>query len=176
MILGVSASIAAYKACDLIRELRKKNITVIPVLSKDAHHFVTPLTIQTLAGSTVRQEFFGVQDHSGPVHLDILKEAKLILLAPATADLIARVSMGLADDLLSCMVLAAECPVIVAPAMNGNMYKNAVTQEHVARLKARKFTFVGPVEGDLACGECARGHIASTEEIVKTAGKSLGLW
>lgn len=174
VIVGVSASIAAYRSCDLILEMRKRSWRVVPVLSRDAHHFITPLTLQALAGSEVYQNFFEPEGRGKPVHIDLVNAANAMVLAPASADLIARVSLGLADDLLSCMVLAAGCPVVVAPAMNERMYANPVTREHIARLKARGFTIVEPVEGRLVCGEFAKGHIAPNEEIMKAVSKILG--
>src|SRR5688572_16314055 len=127
VVLGVSGSIAAYRACDLILDLKKDGVKVVPVLSKDAHHFVTPLTLQSLAASEVVENFFSLEGRIKPVHIELAKAADLIVIAPASADIIARMSLGLADDVLSCTVLAAVSPVLVVPAMNDKMYENPAT-------------------------------------------------
>jgi phosphopantothenoylcysteine decarboxylase/phosphopantothenate--cysteine ligase len=175
VVLGVSASIAAYAACDLILDLKKEGVRVIPVLSKDAHHFVTPLALQSLAGHEVVQDFFSLEGRTKPVHIELAKAADLIVIAPASADIIARISLGLADDVLSCTVLAATSPVIVVPAMNDKMYENPATQEHLGRLRKRGFTIVDPVVGDLVCSDNAMGHIASNDVILGHIRKQLGL-
>jgi phosphopantothenoylcysteine decarboxylase/phosphopantothenate--cysteine ligase len=164
--IGISASIAAFRMCDLILTLRKRGFKIIPIFSKDAHHFVTPLTIQTLAKTQVYQDMFYAADSEKPVHIDIAGSSDIIVLAPATADLIAKISLGLAGDLLSCTVLSASCPVIVVPAMNDIMYNNPATQENIAKLKKRGFKFVGPIEGDLTCDKRAFGHIADNETVI----------
>lgn len=168
VVLGISASISAYTACDLIRELRAKGVKVMPVLSRDAHHFVTPLAVQSVANHTVYQDFFSVPGRTTPVHIELAKAADVIVVSPASADVIARLSLGLADDILTCAVLASEAPVIIAPAMNDKMWANPVTQEHVGRLTKRGFEFVGPVVGELVCVGQAMGHIAENSMIVKS--------
>ena len=173
VVLGISASIAAFRMCDLILELKAKGLRVLPVLSKDAHHFVAPLTVQSLAAEPVYQDFFSVEGRYKPVHIELARAADCIVLSPASADLIARVSLGLADDLLSCTVLASGCPVVVVPAMNDKMYENAATQEHVGRLKKRGFDVIEPVEGRLVCTDFAMGHIASNEVILKRILKAV---
>lgn len=166
VLLGITGSVAAFRMCDLILDLKKNGIRVVPVLSRDAHHFVAPLTLQSLAGSQVYTEFFSLEGRPKPVHIELAKEADLIVVSPATADIIARMSLGLADDLLSCTVLAAQCKIMVVPAMNDKMYQNPVTQEHLVRLGQRGFVIIGPVKGDLVCGDVAPGHIASNEMIL----------
>lgn len=165
VLLGISGSIAAFRMCDLILELKKKGIRVIPVLSKDAHHFVTPLTLQSLAASEVYADFFSTGTRLKPVHIELAKQADLIVVSPASADIIARLSLGLADDLLSCTVLASLSPVMVVPAMNEKMYENPATQENIGRLRKRGFVILDPVKGDLVCSDNAMGHIASNEAI-----------
>jgi phosphopantothenoylcysteine decarboxylase/phosphopantothenate--cysteine ligase len=175
VVLGVSASIAAYTVCDLILELKKEGVRVIPVLSKDAHHFITPLALQSLAGHEVVQDFFSLEGRTKPVHIELAKAADVIVIAPASADILARISLGLADDALSCTVLAAVSPVIVVPAMNDKMYENPATQEHLARLRKRGYAIVEPVVGDLVCTDNAMGHIAPKEVILGEIQKALGL-
>lgn len=174
VLLGISGSIAAYRMCDLILDLREEGIRVVPVFSRDAHHFVTPLMIQSLASEEVYGDMFLVPGRVKPVHIELAKAADLILLAPATADIIARSSLGLADDLLSATVLAASSPVIFAPAMNDRMYANPATQEHIERLKKRGYRFIEPIVGKLVCSDRACGHIADNAVILKTVLASLG--
>ena len=167
VVLGITASVAAYRVCDLILELREKGIGVIPVLSKDAHHFVTPLLVQSLAGHEVYQDLFSLPGRVKPVHIELAREADCIVVAPASADVIARMSLGLADDLLTCVVLAAACPLIVAPAMNDKMYENPLTQEHLGRLRKRGALIIEPVVGKLVCSDRALGHIAPNDVILR---------
>ena len=169
VLLGVTASIAAYKACDIAGSLRKAGYEVIPVLTKDACHFVTPLSLQTIARSPVvlHDDFFSPSAKTMPGHVRLADECDLILIAPATADVIAKLACGIADDVLTCTVLSTKAPVLIAPAMNDKMYLNPITQENIARLKKHGFLFIPPIEGDLACGTRAIGHIADCDTIVK---------
>jgi len=166
VVLGVSASIAAYTACDLVRELRAKDLKVIPVLTRDAHHFVTPLSLESVANHEVYQNFFQVEGRPKPIHIELAKQADVIAIAPASADVIARLSLGLADDILTCAVLATEAAIVIAPAMNGKMYSHPATREHVERLKGRGVVFVDPIVGELVCTGQAMGHIAEQSTIV----------
>ena len=167
VVLGVSASIAAYTACDLTRELRLKGLKVIPVLSRDAHHFVTPLSLGSVANHEVYQDFFQVQGRLKPIHIELAKTADVLLVAPATADILAKLSLGLADDIITCAALATEAPIIIAPAMNDKMLAHPATQEHLARLQKRGVQIIDPVVGELVCTGQAMGHIAPVETIVK---------
>jgi len=137
ILLGVTASISAYKVCDLITDLRAKNLSVTAVMTRDAHHFVTPLVLESFTANDVIEDFFSVKGRTKPIHIALAQKSDLILIAPATADIIAKLSYGLADDVLSCTVLATEAPVVIVPAMNEKMYRNAATQENIARLKKR---------------------------------------
>lgn len=168
ILVGVSASIAAYTACDLITDLRKKGFGVRVVMTKDAHHFITPLTLQSMAGSEVVQDFFQTEGRVKPVHIELAKQSDLILISPASADIIAKLAHGLADDVLTCTVLASEAPVVVVPAMNTKMYENKITQENIQKLKARDFKFVDPIDGHLVCSDQGMGHIAENSSILKT--------
>ena len=167
IVLGISASISAYRMCDLILDLKREGIKVIPVLSKDAHHFVTPLAIQSVAAHEVYSDFFSLEGRIKPVHVELAKAADLIVVSPASADVIARLSLGLANDILTCTVLASDAPLLIAPAMNDKMYGNPATQENIERLKKRGAIFIPPVVGDLVCSDNAMGHIADNAVILK---------
>ena len=171
ILLGVTASIAAYQSPDLIKELKKEGWDVTVVLTRDAAHFVTPLTLQTFSGREVVTDFFS--PHSKPVHIELAQNSDLILVAPATADVIGKIAHGLADDVLTCTILASEAPVLVAPAMNDKMLNNAFTQENLARLRKNGFEIIEPVKGPLACGYEADGHIADNAAILKQVRASL---
>ena len=167
ILLGVSASIAAYTACDLITELRSSGFAVTVVMTKDAHHFITPLTLQSFAGSEVIQDFFSVPGRLKPVHIELAKQSDLILVSPATADIIAKLSHGFADDVLSCTVLASEAKLVVVPAMNEKMYQNKFTQENIKRLQSNGAVIVPPIHGHLVCSDQGMGHIAENKTILK---------
>ena len=167
IVLGITGSIAAYRMCDLILDLREKGVEVIPVLTKDAQHFITPLTVQSLAAHEVYTDFFSLPGRTQPVHIELAKAADLIVVSPASADILARMRMGLADTLLSCTLLAAQSPILVAPAMNDKMYQHPATQENLSILKERGVQVLPPVKGKLVCSDLAMGHIAPNEEILK---------
>lgn len=173
--LGVTASIAAYRACDIIKDLKKEGFAVTVAMSEDAKHFITPLSLQTFSQKPVVEGFFGLLTNERPVHIGLAKNSDLILIAPATADIIAKLAYGFADDIISCTVLSARCPILVAPAMNEKMWLNPVTQENVARLKKQGVVIVGPIKGQLACGDCAIGHLAEIPSIVDAVKKALKL-
>ncbi len=167
ILLGVSASIAAYKACDLITELRDAGYAVRVAMTKDAHHFITALTLQSFAGQDVVEDFFSVPGRVKPVHIELAKASDLILIAPASADIIAKLAHGLADDVLCCTVLASEAPLIVVPAMNEKMYKNKFTQENLKRLKDNGAKIIEPIHGHLVCMDEGFGHIAENKTILE---------
>ena len=169
ILLGVTASIAAYKACDLITELREAGYSVRAVMSKDAHHFVTPLSLQSMSGKEVVEDFFSLAGRVKPVHIELAKEADLILIAPASADILAKLAHGMADDVLLCTALASKAPILVAPAMNENMFYNKFTQENLKRLKANGVKVVPPIKGHLVCMDQGMGHLAEISDIVKAA-------
>ena len=173
ILLGISASISAYTACDLITELRADGFSVTVVMTKDAHHFVTALTLQSLAGSEVVEDFFSVPGRLKPVHIELAKHSDLILVSPATADIIAKLAHGFADDVLSCTVLASDAPLVIAPAMNTKMYENKFTQENIKRLKKSGATFVSPIRGHLVCSDEGIGHIAENKTILQTVRRCL---
>ena len=166
LLLGVSASISAYRACDLITELRQAGFAVTVVMTKDAHHFVTPLALQSFSGSEVIQDFFSLPGRVTPVHIDLAKKSDVILVAPATADVIAKLAHGFADDVLSCTALASRAPLVIAPAMNEKMFLHPFTQENVERLKKNGAVIVPPIEGHLVCSDQGMGHIAENKDIL----------
>src|SRR6185312_5658613 len=142
--------IAAYKSLDLIRRLRERGASVRAILTDAATRFVTPLSVQTLTGDRVYSDIFSLTDESEMGHLRLAQDADLVIVAPATADLLARMAAGIADDLAATALLATTRPILVAPAMNTRMWENAATQENLARLAARGVRRVGPAAGPLA--------------------------
>ena len=173
IVLGVTGSIAAYKACDLVSILRKKGYSVRCVMSKDAKWFVTPLTLETLTQNKVVKDMFRLPDKRDPVHISLAEGADLILVAPATADVISKIASGVCDDILCCTVFASDCPVLFAPAMNDKMYNNSIIQDKISYLQDKGYHFIGPVKGHLACGREGIGHLAPVEDIVEQVDKIL---
>ncbi|MBL7071499.1 MAG: hypothetical protein ISS26_04960 [Candidatus Omnitrophica bacterium] len=173
ILLGVSGSIAAYKSCDIIGALRKKGHDVKAVMSRDAGHFITPLTLQTLSGNKVVTDMFELPEKWDVCHVSLAEWADVILIAPASADIIAELAQGSADCALSAAVLSAKSAVVIAPAMNDRMYNHKATQENIARLKRFGYKFVGPKRGHLACGYAGTGHIADLKDIIQAVKKSL---
>jgi phosphopantothenoylcysteine decarboxylase/phosphopantothenate--cysteine ligase len=168
IVLGVTGSIAAYKAAEIIRLLIDKGMRVSVVMTKEAEHFITPLTLASLSGESVAREMFAQPSGSAPMpHIDLAQEGDLLLIAPATANIIGKLAHGIADDLLTSVALATRAPVLLAPAMNTQMYENPVVRENCQKLEKAGVRFVGPVEGKLACGTMGTGHIADEAEIVK---------
>ncbi len=167
IVLGVSGGISAYKSAELCRLLRKANANVRVVMTRAACEFITPLTLQTLSGNPVGRELFDLTQESQIGHIRLADEADLVVVAPATADVIARLGAGMADDLLAAVVLATRAPVILAPAMNVNMWENPLTQANLGRLMASgQLTTVGPDAGELACGWIGAGRLVEPTEIV----------
>jgi phosphopantothenoylcysteine synthetase/decarboxylase len=173
ILLGVSGSIAAYRACDLITELRNAGFSVTVAMTKDAHHFITPLTLQSFSGNEVVEDFFALPGRVKPVHIELAKRSDLILIAPASADIIAKIAHGLAEDVLSCTVLASDAPLVVAPAMNEKMYANKFTQENIERLKKNGAGIVPPIHGHLVCSDQGMGHLAENPAIVEAVRDAL---
>ncbi len=170
VVLGVTGSIAAYKAADIARRLLEKNLKVSVVMTKEAEKFITPLTFVGLTGEKVYSGLFDENDVEMP-HIKLAQEAAVLLIAPATANMIAKLANGLADDLLTCIALATPAKILIAPAMNVEMYKNKIVQDNCAKLKKFGMTFIEPVDGKLACGMIGQGHIASEDEILKAVLK-----
>ena len=173
--MGVTGSIAAYRACDIISALRKEGIEVQVILTKEAQEFITPLSVQTLSCNSVITEMFTLPEKWEPVHTSIADKAALILIAPATANIIGKLAGGICDDILTCVAYASKAQVLIAPAMNENMYKHEIVQANIARLMAVGYKFIGPIKGRLACGHEDIGHIADTVDIVKEVKKLASL-
>ena len=169
ILLIVSGGIAAYKAAVLVRRLKDAGATVVPILTKGGAQFITPLTLAGLAEHPVYQDLFSLKDESEMGHIRLAREADLILVAPASADLIGRMAAGLADDLASTTLLAAGGPVAIAPSMNPVMWANPATQANVHALMARGVHVWGPADGDMACGEIGSGRLTEPEDLVALA-------
>ncbi|WP_294221269.1 bifunctional phosphopantothenoylcysteine decarboxylase/phosphopantothenate--cysteine ligase CoaBC [uncultured Shimia sp.] len=166
ILLIIAGGIAAYKSLDLIRRLRERGAWVTPVLTRAAEEFVTPLSVSSLAGEKAYRDLFDLTDEADMGHIQLSRSADLIVVAPGTADLMAKMANGLANDMASTLLLATDTPVLVAPAMNVRMWDHPATQRNLAQLKADGVSFVGPNEGDMACGEFGPGRMSEPMEIV----------
>jgi phosphopantothenoylcysteine decarboxylase / phosphopantothenate---cysteine ligase len=174
IILGITASIAIYKACSLIRRLRECGFAVHVVMTKEAQELIRPIVFQSLSGNRVYSGgIFDTPDNWEIEHIALASKADLILIAPATANIIAKLAAGICDDLLSCTVCASKAKVLIAPAMNENMFNSKITQSNIAKLKSCGFKFILPHKGLLACGVVGVGCLAETVEIVKEVKKLL---
>ncbi|MDQ1849320.1 bifunctional phosphopantothenoylcysteine decarboxylase/phosphopantothenate--cysteine ligase CoaBC [Gemmobacter fulvus] len=173
ILLIIGGGIAAYKALDLIRRLRERGASVTPVMTRAAAEFVTPLSVAALAGETVHSDLFDLTAEAEMGHIQLSRVADLIVVAPATADLLAKMAQGRADDLASTLLLATDTRVLVAPAMNVRMWTHAATQRNLAQLRADDVLFVGPNDGDMACGEFGPGRMAEPLEIVAAVQAAL---
>ena len=167
IVLGVTGGIAAYKAAELVRLLGKQGADVQVAMTEGATHFVTATTFQALSGKPVYLDQWDARMPNAMAHIDLSRQADLILVAPASADFMARIANGMADDLLATMVLARTCPLILAPAMNRQMWENPATQRNVATLAADGAAVIGPACGEQACGEVGAGRMLEPEEIVE---------
>lgn len=173
IIVGVTGGIAAYKSCELVRGLVKKDASVQVVMTKNATEFITPLTLQTLSGNKVAINTFDLEWESEIGHISLADNADLIVVAPATASFIGKVASGIADSLLSTVILATKAPIVLCPAMNVNMYENPAVQENIAKLRERGFVIMEPGEGDLACGWEGKGRLPEIEVILGEIEKTL---
>lgn len=167
VLLGVTGSIAAYKAADLASKLTQAGAKVDVVMTRAAREFITPLTFRSITHRWVAADMFEDTPEFDIEHIALAKRADVLVIAPATANIMAKMACGIADDLLSCTVLATQAPIILAPAMNVNMYQNSITQENLARLRSRGTRIVEPGSGNLACGAVGSGRLADVEEILK---------
>lgn len=173
VLLGVTGSIAAYQAADLIGLLRNELADVRVVLTRAAAQFITPLTLETISGHPASVEMFDGRPHAGIEHTALSALADLVLVAPATANFLGKVANGIADDLLTTLVMASACPVVIAPAMNERMWRNPLVQRNVRRLRAAGYAFVEPEYGPMACGGEGWGRLARLEAIVARAREAL---
>ena len=172
VVVGVTGSIAAYKACELVRLLVKRGDDVHVVMTEHARAFVTPLTFQTLSRNPVECNLFEDPQDWKPEHISLAAAADLVVVAPATANILAKMVYGIADDLLSSTLLATKAPVVVAPAMNDGMWTNPATQANVSALVARGVRVVQPGTGELACGTSGTGRMAEPSEILSACSIS----
>ncbi|MEP6602708.1 MAG: flavoprotein [Spartobacteria bacterium] len=165
IVLGVTGSIAAYKSAELASLLVKQGHDVFVVMTQDAAEFITPLTLQTLSKNPVTTSFYDEKENWRPGHIALADRANLLLVAPATANVIAELAHGLANHPLTAIALATRAPILLAPAMNGKMWEHAATQANVALLKTRGVDFIGPEEGMLACGYEGVGRLWKVDDI-----------
>ena len=173
IVLGVTGSIAAYKAADLTSLLVKKGHDVHVVMTESARRFITPLTLQTLSKHPVTTDVFDEQEGWCPGHIELADRADLLLIAPASAAALARLACGLADDAITCIALAARAPVLIAPAMNGKMWSHPATVQNTETLRTRGVHFIGPDEGLLACGYEGAGRLWPVDDIAAQADEIL---
>jgi phosphopantothenoylcysteine decarboxylase/phosphopantothenate--cysteine ligase len=184
-VVGVTGGIAAYKAAEIVRWCKKEGAAVVVIMTRAARRFISPLTLETLSDNPVVTSLWrstGQLDlgerppgRKSPVeHIEIADAADIVIVAPATADFLARASLGRADDALTCTLLATRAPVIIAPAMNVQMWNHPATQEHLERLRSRGVTVIEPEEGELACRWEGKGRLASIEKIAATVGRVMG--
>lgn len=166
ILVGVCGGIAAYKVADVVSRLVQLGAGVTVCMTTEATRFVTPLTFQALSARPVRTDSFDLVDSSDPQHIALTERAELMLIAPATANLIAKVACGLCDDLLSLMISAAACPVVFAPAMNNRMWDNPINQQNVQKLSGLGYQFIGPDAGWLACRNVGAGRLSEPQAIV----------
>lgn len=174
ILVGVTGSIACYKTCDIVSLLRKEpGVNLHVVMTPEATSFVSPLTFQTLSGNRVYSDVFELPEEWDLLHTSLSAKADLVLVCPATLNLIGKLSHGICDDLLSCVLFATKAPMILAPAMNRAMYEHPIAQENIAHLKRLGVEFVGPVKGELACRQVGMGHIAEVTDIVSAVRRRL---
>jgi len=174
IVLGITGGIAAYKAADLASKLTQAGAKVEVVMTDAATKFITPLTLRNITRRPVVTDMFDLSSEYSVEHVALAEAADVVVIAPATANTIARLAAGIADNILGTIVLATEAPVILAPAMNDNMYRNSVTQKNVAKLKARGFTFIEPEYGRLASGKMGKGRLPETGKIIEVIERVLG--
>jgi len=173
ILLIISGGIAAYKALELIRRLRERGAAVTPVLTASAREFVTPLSVSALAGEKVYTDLFDLTDEAEMGHIQLSRVADLVLVAPATADLMAKMAQGFAGDLASTLLLATDTPVMITPAMNVRMWEHPATQRNLETLKGDGVTVIGPDAGDMACGEYGPGRLVEVPQIVAAVERAL---
>jgi len=174
IVLGITGGIAAYKAADIASKLTQAGARVEVIMTESATKFIAPLTLRSITGRPVVTDMFELASEFSIEHVGLAETADVVAIAPATANIIAKLATGIADDMLSCTVLATEAPVIVAPAMNVNMFQNSITQDNLAKLKARGFTIDDPAYGRLASGKIGLGRLAEVEKIIGTIQQVLG--
>lgn len=171
ILICVSGSIAAYRVCDLMSELRKQGAHLTCIMTKGALQFITPLTLRSISGGKVYTDLF--EDYDGILHTTLADESELIVVVPASANIIARLAQGFADDLATSVILASRAKVLIVPAMNDNMYQHPMTRSNIERLKSIPYEFLDPVKGPLVCGREEVGHIAAQDALLSAIGSLL---
>lgn len=173
IIIGITGGIACYKVCEIISYLVREEANVDVIMTKNATEFITPLTIETLSKNKVVIDMFEKKEHIEVEHISLARKADLILVVPATANIIGKIANGIADDMLSTTIMATTSKVIFAPAMNNEMYNNRIVQDNISKLKKYGYEFINPIEGNLACGYKAIGKLAKKETIIESVNKTL---
>lgn len=173
IVIGMTGGIACYKVCEIISYLVKEGANVDVIMTQNATKFITPLTIETLSKNKVVVDMFEKKEHIEVEHISLARKADLILVVPATANIIGKVANGIADDMLSTTIMATTSNVIFAPAMNNEMYNNKIVQDNISKLKKYGYSFINPIEGNLACGYRAIGKLAKKETIIEFVNKTL---
>lgn len=171
IVIGITGGIACYKICEIISYLVRDGANIDVIMTKNATEFITPLTIETLSKNKVIIDMFERKEHIEVEHISIARKADVILVAPATANIIGKVANGIADDMLSTTIMATTSKVIFAPAMNNEMYNNKIVQDNIKKLKKYGYEFIDPIEGNLACGYKAIGKLAKKETIIDFLNK-----
>ncbi len=166
LVLGVTGSIAAFKAAELVSQLVQKNFRVTVVITKAAQKFIRPLTFQALSNQPVITDLFSTKKNWDTNHISLAERASLIIIAPASANIIGKIAGGMADDFLSTLIISASSPVLICPAMNRKMYENNLVQENIKKLKKAGFYFLGPEKGRLACGDKGLGRLVEVKKII----------
>ena len=173
ILIGVTGSIAAYKTAEIVSHLFQQGAQVKVIMTKSAAQFVSPLTFQTLSHNQVYLDMFEKVEEYNPAHISLAEEADLMLIAPATANIIGKIACGIADDFLTTVVMSVTCPVLIAPAMNDRMYHNPIVQENIKRLGKLGYKFISPEKGYLACQKSGEGRLASLEVILNALTTAL---
>lgn len=175
VLVAVTGGIAAYKAADVVSKLQKHGVDVGVIMTENATKFITPLTFEALTGERVYTDTFDYSTDATIKHITLAQEADAFVVVPATANIMAKMAHGIADDMVSSTFLAATCPIVVCPAMNTNMFENPATQDNLRVLRERGMRIVGPAVGKLACGDVAKGVLSPVEEIVEAVLDVLGV-
>ncbi len=171
IVLGVTGGIAAYKSAEIVRSCVQAGADVHVMMTRAAKEFITPLTLQTLSGHPVHSELFDLTQEQEIGHISLADRADLIVIAPASADILAKTAHGICDDLITTVLCATRAPVLFAPAMNVHMWENPITQENVKKLQKHGYRFLEPAIGDLACGYTGKGRLPDPEKILEAISK-----
>ena len=166
IVIGVTGSISAYKICDIVSILKHKGANVNVIMTRNSANFITPLTLETLSKNKVHIEMFNDEYEEEVMHIELARKADLFLVAPCTANVISKIANGIGDDMLTTTIIATKAPVVIAPAMNDNMYSNKIVQDNIEKLKKYGYMFIEPITGNLACGYEGKGKLARKEDII----------